>query len=592
VRLPEAMVSRAVLVMSVFVLASVTCGPARVSSPEAGSQPSPQASPATAQATASPTAMATPSATPTGPAPTPPLVARRGGTLRIAQGTDPGSCDLHTLRGAGYTSVHPCNPMLSQLVRFAEKDNALIEPDLAESWSSSSDGTEWVFNLRKGVLWHDGSPLGADDVKFSFDRVISPPQGIQVGRAGVIGRYVSKTAQVQAADASTVRIKTDYAASAFLPALANVYLSIYPRRATEKLSPPSMVNFTSVIGTGPFKAASAVRGSSYKLARSDNYYLSGLPYLDGVDFLVMPEPAVRLTALKTGNVDAVAIITEDESKTLDTTPGPRQITVSASPSAGGSTVQMNLSRPPFDDPRVRRAVNLAISRDEADQALGAGIVGGMMPPGGLWSLAGPEIHALPGNGPGGASRGSTATTQAAGAARAEAMGLLADADLAAGFTVKLHVRADPFSQTLADFVAGQLSKVGIKAEVTPVEFVAYQDMLAKRDFAMIAHSHSFAIDDPDFILFDHYACGGVENYPGLCDGGLDEMMARQSRTLEFAERKRLVDQIQVKVWEKDAKVWVQWTLRRAAHSSSVRGLNFGGTSLYQGRRLEQVWLER
>lgn len=208
-----------------------------------------------------------------------------------------------------------------------------------------------------------------------------------------------------------------------------------------------------------------------------------------------------------------------------------------------------------------------------------------------------DTRALPGNG---WKRTSSAQFLAEqdvaplppGAARAEAIRLLAEANLAAGLTVKLHVRADPFSQTLADFVAGQLSKVGIKAEVTPVEFVAYQDMLAKHDFAMIAHSHSFALDDPDFILFDHYACGGAENYPGLCDPELDEMIARQSCTLDYAERRRLVDQIQVKVWEKDAKVWFQWTLRRTAHSSSVRGLNFGGTSLYQGRRLDRVWLER
>ncbi len=495
--------------------------------------------------------------------------------------------------------------MLSQIVRVlagdlsapVQQDLTDIQADLAESWSSSGAGTDWTFNLRRGVVWHDGAPLTADDVKFSLDRVISPPQGVQVGRAGVVARYVSRTAQVEVADSYTVRIKTDYAAPAFLPSLANVYLSIYPRQATERLSPPSMVNFTSVIGTGPFKAAGAVRGSSYKLARSDGYYGPGLPYLDGVEFLVMPEPAVRLTALKTGNVDAVAIITEDESRTLNATPGTRQLTVGVSPSAGGSTVQMNLTRPPFDDPRVRRAVNLAISRDEANQALGAGLLGGIMPQGGLWGFPTLDTRVLPGNGWIKTSTARFLTEQDVavrplGASRAEAVQLLTEANLSAGFTVKLHVRADPFSQTLADFVAGQLSKVGIKAEVTPVEFVAYQDMLAKHDFAMIAHSHSFALDDPDFILFDHYSCGGVENYPGLCDQELDEMIARQSRTLDYAERRRLVNQIQLKVWEKDAKVWFQWTLRRTAHASDVRGLNFGGTSLYQGRRLERVWLER
>ena len=111
------------------------------------------------------------------------------------------------------------------------------------------------------------------------------------------------------------------------------------------------------------------------------------------------------------------------------------------------------------------------------------------------------------------------------------------------------------------------------------------------EFKIIGHSHSFSLDDPDPILTDHYACGGSENFPGLCDAELDEMIARQSRILAPAERKALLDEIQRRIWDENAKIWFQWSSRRAPVWGNVHGMEPGGPSLYQGRRLEQVWVE-
>ena len=146
-----------------------------------------------------------------------------------------------------------------------------------------------------------------------------------------------------------------------------------------------MVRFDRVVGSGPFAAASTVRGSAYKMVRNDRYYEPGLPHLDGLWFLVMPEPAVRLAALKTHEVDMIPIITEAEAEDLEAGHA-GQVRVLKEPSADGNTVQMNLDRPPFGDPRVRRAVNLAIDRDEARIALRGGFDGAVMPAGGRWTL--------------------------------------------------------------------------------------------------------------------------------------------------------------------------------------------------------------
>ncbi len=460
-----------------------------------------------------------------------------------------------------------------------------MEPDLAKSWSVAGDGTDWTFHLRGGVTWHDGTPLTSDDVKFSLDRIITAPPAFGIGRAGIIARYVAGADKVTTPDALTVKVQTSYPAAAFLPALTSAYLSIYPRKATSALEPPSMVNFSSVVGTGPFKAGAAIRGSSYTLDRNPAYYEPGLPYLDSVMFLVMPEPAVKLAGLNSHSVDAIALVTEPEAMSI--AKSGLTISIYSTPSMGGNTVQMNLSKPPFDNALVREAVNLAMSRADAELALGESLVGAIMPPGTSWAIDETFLSRLSGLGP---IVGTGRFPDPAGD-RATAKGLLKQAGYENGFEVTIKVRGEPFSQMLGEFTAGQLALVGIKASVVPVEFVAYQTLLAARDFQMIAHSHSFAIDDPDAVLFDHYSCSGVENYPGLCDKELDQLLDKQSRTADRAERKKLVDEIQARIWNTNAKIWFQWSVRKMPVWSNVHGMEPGGPSLYQGRRLERVWLD-
>lgn len=502
---------------------------------------------------------------------------QHGGILRIAQPGDPISCDLAMSRGAGYQSVHPCNPMLSQIVRISPADHGQLLPDLATSWDLAPDGLTWTFKLRDDAGWHDGSPVTADDLKFSLDRVIETPAGLAPGRAGPIATYISSTEQITAPDEQTLVVRTDFPAASFLANLASVYVSVYPRDATERLDPPSMVRHEQVIGSGPFKFESAVRGSAYRMVRNDSYYQPDLPYLDGVTYLVMPSPAVRLAALETHEVDILMLLFEPQALELEEKFANR-ITVIREPQAGGNTVQMNLRAAPFDDPSVRRAVNLAFDRGQARLALGGGFDGAIMPPGGPWTLARVEIVGLPGY-------GDTETE------RAEARRLLTAAGYPDGLDVKMHVRSDPFSLSLAEFAADQLSKVGIQAEILPLERVAYQDMLSRREYAIIAHSHSFPLDDPDSILPAHYACGGSENFPGLCDPRLDELIRAQSRELNPSARKQLVDEIQRLAWDADAKVWFNWSVRRTPVWNNVKNFRPGGPSLYQGRRLETVWLE-
>ena len=502
---------------------------------------------------------------------------RYGGVLKIAQPGDPVSCDLAMSRGVGYQSVHPCNTMLSQIVMFDASDHGNIVSDLATGWELSVDGLNWEFDIRDDARWHDGSDVTANDLEFTLDRVINPPDELAVGRAGTVTGYVSSATQTNVVGLHTLRVSTDFPAASFLANLASVYVSAYPETATTALDSPTMTLPEQVVGSGPFKYAESIRGSFYRFTRNDDYYEPALPYLDGVTYLVMPSSAVRLAALQAGEVDILMLITEPEAEALASSAS--DIRVIRDPSAGGNTVQMNMSVPPFDDPKVRLAINLAFDRDAAQVALGGGFDGAIMPPGGPWMLDGSAVDALPGYGD-------------KVAERAEARALLAEAGFEDGLETKMHTRSDPFSSSLAEFAAAQLSVIGVDVEIVAMERTAYQDFLLRGEHGLISHSHSFALDDPDAILPAHYSCAGSENYPGLCDDEIDRMISEQSKLLDDDARLALVAEIQSRIWAENGKIWFNWSVRRTPVWQHVNNFDPGGPSLYQGRRLDTVWLAR
>ncbi|MDP3062296.1 MAG: ABC transporter substrate-binding protein, partial [Chloroflexota bacterium] len=365
-----------------------------------------------------------PRATPT-PTPTPIAEVVQGGVLRLAQPGDPTSCDLAMWRGVGYQSVHPCNSMLNQLVRIDPYDHSRILPDLAERWESGEDGTLWTFYLAPNVRWHDGQPLTTDDVLFSLQRIMETPPGLQPGRAAPVAQYIQS---VEAPSQNTVVVRTRFPAASFLVNLASVYVSIYPKHVVEAMAPPTMEAFPNVVGSGPFRFRAFNRGSSYEMERNRDYFVRNRPYLDGVTYLVMPNPATQFAALRAHQVDVIPIgITESQAKEIAESLSDR-IAVQETATANFWAVQMNIKAPPFDDERVREAVKLALDRDAAIQFQGGGYGGAAMPPTGAWGLPESELTKLPGLGD---------KTQE----RARARELLAQAGLGGGLRVKMLSRS-------------------------------------------------------------------------------------------------------------------------------------------------------
>src|SRR5499433_1657975 len=283
---------------------------------------------------------------------------KRGGILTFMIPADaPPSFDGH--RETTFATVHSAAPFYSVLIR-ANPDNPSSTTDFVCDLcmampKPTDDGKTYTFKIRPDVKFHDGSPLTAADVAASWNRIVFSPEGTASGRAG----YDLVVDKVEAPDPRTVVFQLKFATTAFLPALADPAAFIYKKEILDK--DPRWYE-SNILGSGPFKFTEFETGQSISGARNPDYYRKGLPYLDGFKAIYADKQAVRLDAIRS---DRAAIefrgfppAARDELvKALGD-----KITVQESDWNCGSLVTPNHKKKPFDDPRVRRALTLAIDR--------------------------------------------------------------------------------------------------------------------------------------------------------------------------------------------------------------------------------------
>ncbi len=307
------------------------------------------------------------SAAPSSQAATP----KRGGTLTIIIAEEVKGLDNQL--DSGTEGEYPLNQITDGLVN-SDMDRNII-PGLAEKWEVSPDGLVYTFYLRKGVKFHDGTDFDAEDVKYTMDRGIKPGSY----SASKWAPYIDGTDIV---DKYTVKIRLKAPWFDFLNLLAfEEDLDIQSREAVEKWGVD--YGFKAAVGTGPFKLDHWTRGQELVLVRNENYWGAGdkrLPYLDKVIYRPVTEDAVKLMQLATKNADViynvpfsnVNALKLDKNLVIDSTPG-------------GTThfIGFVVNKPPFNDLKVRLAMNYAIDRQEIINAIFAGhatVANGLFPP--------------------------------------------------------------------------------------------------------------------------------------------------------------------------------------------------------------------
>lgn len=276
---------------------------------------------------------------------------KRGGVVQIPLATQPAT--FNPILPSELAAAIINWTMFSPLTAVNPWTNTL-EPYLAESWEADADLTTWTFHLRDGVRWHDGVPLTAADVKFTFDRARDPDEG--ANNAADFAKVVS----VDVVDPLTVKVTLEAPDAFFAARLALGGNEIIPEHVLggyDLLADAVEFNSKTPIGSGPFKMVRAVPGSYFELTRNEDFFL-GAPYLDGLVFRVVPDGNTRVTQLLTGQLDWVDI----EPPQLPAVSKVPHVQVTTFDSLGYQLFAWNLRNPLFQDTRVREAMMYAVDR--------------------------------------------------------------------------------------------------------------------------------------------------------------------------------------------------------------------------------------
>ncbi|MBI2906336.1 MAG: hypothetical protein HYX92_01630 [Chloroflexi bacterium] len=559
-----------------FASLLVAVGPLVASCAPAAS-PAPTAKPA---AKAEPTAAAKAAATTpaTGPTATPKPAAdqpRPGGVLTRTNPEDPAHLDVHQATAVsaqlGLANVY------NGLVRFAPVDVNKVIPDIAERWEVSADARVFTFRLRQGVKWHDGKPFTSEDARFSLERMAFWKENKIISPRG--GAMLSGVEKVETPDANTVKVTLKYPSASFLGNAASGWVLVLPKHVLQAKGDMKK----DAIGTGPFKWKSWNFGVSQELVKNPDYFMKGLPYLDGVTIYPIKDESTRFAAFRTGQVRMTGIaskaLTHAQAAQVRKEMGDKVVVVTH-PAAMRHLFFMNFKKKPWDDIRVRQAIDLAFDRQAALAVnSGVGMLGAAMHPKGAWGIPEDEMAKMPGFG------------QPKDRDIAKAKSLLAEAGYPSGFKTEVIIRTGGISEAEGVVAKDHLAKIGVDVSLKIVDSATHHSRLDQHDFDSSFLLASDPTDDPDAIFSAYYITGGSMNFGQFSDKQVDELFAKQTAMLDEAERKKVVIDIQKRILELAAYSIVFWDAYNMGFWREVRGYK-PGFGPYTHNSLDRVWLAK
>ena len=498
---------------------------------------------------------------------------RRGGILLAVIGADAPSLDCH--QESTFACIQIIAPLYNLLLQVDPYHYPKVIGDLATEWKISPDGLTYTFKIRQGVKFHDGSALTAADIKATYDKIVSPPQGTRSVRK----EHYTEVSKIEAPDASTVVFKLKFPSASLLDNLASPWNVIYPKKYLDKDPNYFMKN---AVGTGPFKFKNYTRGSTFEGERNPEYHVKDRPYLNGYKFFVSTETSVRATAIRSGRAYIeFRDMPHSEVDAIKKQLGDK-VVVQETPMIGQFGIAMQNTVKPFTDIRVRKAIMLGFDRYTAGKVLstltGLRDVGGPMRPGTEWAIPQADLEKIPG------------FWRDAEKSRAEAKRLLAEAGYPNGFKTVLKNRnvKTPY-QDLAVFAIQEWRKIGIEVEHRPLETATwFADLRDTGNFELGVQPTVESMDDPDQFM-NRYTTGASSNYGRVSDPVLDDLFSRQARALDHAERKKLVIEMQKRVLEQAYYMPGLWWTRRVVHWAKVKNY-VAPPSHYTNQKLQDVWL--
>lgn len=507
----------------------------------------------------------------------PAVAQKQGGTLRVYNSTNPPSASIH--EESTIATNMPFMAVYSNLVMFDTKqkknssDN--IVPDLALSWTWNDDKTKLTMKLREGVKWHDGQPFTSKDVQCTWHRLNGKEPNV----------YRRLPRKIWWENLTEVTTNGDYEATfhltkpqaSFLSMLASGLTPVYPCHVEAKDMR------TKPIGTGPFKFVDFRRNESIKLVRNPDYYKPGLPYLDGIEWRIVSNRATRVLAFATGEFDLTF--------TADITPAIRKDLVQQAPKAICKTVSTNVpsnvlvnaTKPPFDDPKLRRVISLAIDRQAIIDIVSQGenAVAGNMMADGNWAMPSNMLKKLPGY-------GDVAEQQAEARKIMESLGYGPNNR----FKVKVSTRDFGSYKDPAVVLVDQLNKVYFDAELDIVESSVWYARVSRIDYAIALNLSGVGIDDPDAVMKGAYACKSEANYTKYCNPEVEKLLDEQAQEFDTEKRKKVVWEIERILAEDVARPIIYHGRATTCWQPHFKGHVLQSNSIYNNWRFDEVWLDK
>lgn len=487
-----------------------------------------------------------------------------GGTLRVAYNLFPGALDAHVGRSGG--DAYYWRQMYDQLVDADPALQPAPGSSLAESWDVS-DPKAMVFKLRKGVLFHDGTPFNADAVKFNIERVLDPAT-----KATPRAAFLS-IESVTAVDEHIVKFNLKRPWGSGLSMLADRGGAMNSPTAIKALG----VDYAfKPSATGPYKLAEMVSGSHVRLVRNEKYWRrddagNPLPYLDEIIIRLVQDPTVQVSALRAGEIDLAYLPYRDVGTFLDDP----KFAVSVFQGGNiGYLISFNTAKPPMDNVNLRLAVAHAVNPESLNKAVffnRAIIAKGGMWPTGSWAYD------------------PTVTRPTYNPAKAREY--LKAGGKPNGFELDALMWPSDNNTPAAEIVRAQLGAIGIKLNLKVYETsVATDRFYSDREAPVFLTSWS-RYPEPDWIAALNYSSTGYYNASKAKDPRMDALIEAGAAEVDIAKRKviyRKVDEIVL------GEGWITpliYGVTYAAAPKKVQGLDsvFGWDAKFN---LHQMWLKK
>jgi peptide/nickel transport system substrate-binding protein len=481
-----------------------------------------------------------------------PIAAQPAGTLVVGLVAEPVNLDPPQVTDLNSNRVG--RRIVETLVTFPEESTQVV-PGLAESWTISKDGLQYTFKLRRGITFHDGTPLNAEAVKFSIERQINPNHpAYKLGKYPFANFFFGNVKAVEVLSEERVAFLLNEPRASFLSILTAGAASIVSPTAVMKWGPDYP---THPVGTGPFRFASWDRGQRVVLEKNPTYWKYPVK-VERVIYRPIVEDQARLTELLTGTLDVIVGVPADFVSQLEQN---AKITLLKQVGAHVWYLGMNNQKKPFDDKRVRQALNYAVNKDaivkDVLKGTGASSRGPVLP--GTWG-ADPALKAYPYD-------------------PERAKKLLAEVGYPNGFSTTLWVPESGSGMqapvAMSTVMQSNLKAVGVNVSLQTMEWGAYLAKLRTKEQELFALSWMAGTEDPDMVMYpllhsSQWTPVGP-NRALYKNARFDALLQQARLTTDQAKRAQLYKEAQRILVDDAPWVFVDHEIQIAALSKRVQG---------------------